>query len=103
MQMHAAVESVRSVGGQGRPEWELVAVGENTPLGAVALSDLRLSNPGYEEEEVLSGGLEDNTACYGQKKKLGINMAICLASLRLSVSHRCFNSLRKNKNMYTFL
>ena len=32
--------------------------------------------------------LEDNTACYGQEKKLSVNIAIWLSlSLSLSVSH----------------
>ena len=33
-------------------------------------------------------GLEDNTLCYGQEKKLWVNIAICLSlSLSPSVSH----------------
>ena len=37
------------------------------------------------EKQKCSVGLEDSTACYGQEKKLWVNMAICL-SLSLSLS-----------------
>ena len=84
MQMPAAGESVGDSEGQIESQ---LALRENTPLRPVALSGFRLSNPSRDAEEVLSGFLKINTACYCQKKKLSVIIAIRLASLRLSVSH----------------
>ena len=45
--------------------------------------------------------LEDSTVCYGQKKKLLVNMTICLVSVCLT-QHRSFNPLQKNKKTDIF-
>ena len=52
-------------------------------MRAVALSNSQLSNPGQDAEEVL-WVLEDNTACYGQEKKLGQFSSL---SLSQPISH----------------
>ena len=70
MQMSATVESV--------------GVSEDLRESQSAVSKIEHPRP---RSRSAKWGLEDNTACCGQEKKLGVNTAICLASLRLSSSH----------------
>ena len=86
MQMPVAVESIGVGGSEGQSQSHL-AVSENAPLRAAALSGLWLSNSSRDMEEVLSGVLKITHHAYGQEK-LSVNIAIYISlSLSLSISH----------------
>ena len=51
-------------------------------------SDPQFNNPGREAEESANWGLEDYTECYGQEKKLWVNISIRLyLSVSIYLSH----------------
>ena len=117
MQMLAAVESVGDSEGQSEsqlqsmraPCWGLLPPVGQPPVQRVGDSEGQSQNqlavtesmpaeacgsyqaPDWatlaEKQKKSWVGLEDNTACYDQEKKLLVNIAICLVSPPPSVSH----------------
>ena len=86
--MSAAVERVRV--GDGRVRANLQSL-RARPLGPVAHTRSPVDQPRPRSRRSAKRGLEDNTTCYGQEKKLWVNIAVCLGlSLSLTL-HRSFN------------
>ena len=85
MQMPAGhLESMRTESEPACSYWERSAVEQPRPRSRSA-----------------KWNIEDNTACYGQEKKLWVNIAICLVSFRPSVSHtaeasKLYERIKKN-------
>ena len=79
--MHAEARGSRGVGVSEALRLSQLTVSESAPLKAASLSGSVWATPARSAK----WGLEDNTACYGQEKKLWVNTAICLPPLaRLS-------------------
>ena len=96
------VERVRDSEGWSQSQF---AVTETVPAGACGSYQASGWATSAEKQMKCQVGLEDNTAFYSQEKKLWVNIATCLASLRLSVWHNTEASTpykRIKRRIYTY-